>query len=158
MSTILGPATVHLNTPVIGGLPDSLLLMGTGTALVNLPCPPEAQNALSRLSFSGIAPGFLCRAWIQFNSTGGIVGSGNVTSVARFSAGVFRVHFTTPLLDWRFAAIGNSGGVAGHSVSVSYPTPPFFDPAACDINTWGASGTAHPVLMDAPITCVAFFR
>lgn len=75
---------------------------------------------------TGSAPIYGCRAWVVFNgsrnvgdtgaSTNGnpvkIIGSGNVTSVVKVSAGNFTVNFTTALPNTNYAVVLGADGLA----------------------------------------------
>jgi hypothetical protein len=96
---------------------------------------------------SGTAPIYPCRAWVKFTgSTGATLGSGNVSSVTRSSAGQYVVNFTTAMPDANYTAIsnvGNSAGtaqVAGQSFAVAAPAVGSVAIYCCTT----ASGAADP--------------
>lgn len=96
---------------------------------------------------SGTAPLYMCRAWVVFTgSTGGILGSGNVSSVTRSSAGQYVVNFTTAMPDTNYStvsSVGNSAGtaqVAGQSFAVASPAVGSVAIYCCTT----ASGAADP--------------
>lgn len=45
------------------------------------------------------------KVWVQFNSSGGVIGSSNVSSVTNNSTGLYTVNFTNALLTTAYAAI-----------------------------------------------------
>jgi hypothetical protein len=54
----------------------------------------------------GTAPGYMARAWVNFNGTGTVAirASGNVTSITDNGTGDYTVNFTTALADANYAA------------------------------------------------------
>lgn len=55
------------------------------------------QIGSSIMDVGGSAPSYPFRAWVNFNSGGGINGAGNVSSVGHPVTGVYDVNFTTAL-------------------------------------------------------------
>lgn len=65
----------------------------------------------------GTAPGYQCRAWVNFNGTGTVAirASGNVTSITDNGTGRYIVNMTTAMPDTNFNAVNgvsfnNDGG------------------------------------------------
>jgi hypothetical protein len=58
---------------------------------------------------SGTAPGYLARAWVNFNGTGTVAirASGNVTSITDNGTGDYTVNFTTAMPDANYAVSGS---------------------------------------------------
>jgi hypothetical protein len=56
----------------------------------------------------GDAPGYMARAWVNFNGTGTVAirASGNVTSITDNGTGDYTVNFTTALADANYSAAG----------------------------------------------------
>lgn len=67
-------------------------------------------NSGSNLNPGGSAPSYTCRAWVNFNSSGGVRGSGNVSSVGQNSTGNFTVNLATALADANYSGIGMTSG------------------------------------------------
>lgn len=57
------------------------------------------------LNATGTAPLYVCRAWATFSGSANpsIIGGGNISSVTRGSAGVYRLYFLTPMLTNKYA-------------------------------------------------------
>jgi hypothetical protein len=74
--------------------------------------------------YGSVATAYGCRAWVKFNSAGGVNGSGNVTSVTNNAVGSFTINFTTAMPDTNYAAIGSCGNtdVAGDEEIVFFPS------------------------------------
>lgn len=72
----------------------------------------------------GTAPGYVCRAWVNFNGTTNVGGfctvraSGNVTTVADNGTGDYTVNFTTVMPDANYAVAGSGVDSAGGAVSL----------------------------------------
>ena len=56
----------------------------------------------------GTAPGYQCRAWVNFNGTGTVAirASGNVSSITDNGVGIYTVNFTNALPDANYAVAG----------------------------------------------------
>jgi hypothetical protein len=80
-----------------------------------------ASNASLMTTPSGTAPGYLARAWVNFNGTGTVAirASGNVTSITDNGTGDYTVNFTTAMPDANYSAVTNTGGTAGVASSVA---------------------------------------
>jgi hypothetical protein len=69
----------------------------------------------------GTAPGYMARAWVNFNGTGTVAirASGNVTSITDNGTGDYTINFTTAMSDANYAGqvcigtLGASDGVGG---------------------------------------------
>ena len=109
----------------------------------------------------GTAPGYMARAWVNFNGTGTVAirASGNVSSITDNGTGDYTVNFTTALvdanysftsaMDWGNTAFGASGRV---TCIVSLAT------TNARMRTGFLSGTAVFTAEDQAIICVAIFR
>lgn len=58
----------------------------------------------------GDAPGYMARAWVNFNGTGTVAirASGNVSSITDLGTGSYQVNFTVSLPDANFCTNANS--------------------------------------------------
>jgi hypothetical protein len=61
----------------------------------------------------GTAPGYMARAWVNFNGTGTVAirASGNVSSITDNGTGDYTVNFTTAMPDINYSAVANSSAV-----------------------------------------------
>jgi hypothetical protein len=90
------------------------------------------------------------KVWLNFNATGSILGSFNVSSVTRNSAGNFTVNFTNALTDVNYAPIFTAGYTT--YVSLFAPVIVIVNSSQLTIYTSGASAFD-------PSTCgLAVFR
>lgn len=66
----------------------------------------------------GTAPGYQCRAWVNFNGTGTVAirASGNVSSITDNGTGNYTVNFTTAMPDTNYATVGT-----GYTSSAGLP-------------------------------------
>lgn len=83
--------------------------MAYGSALVDNIQSSTANTPVVFKDGNGTQIGTLCRAWVDFGSTGTIVGSFNVSSVTRNSSGNFTVAFTTALPDANYSIVSSIG-------------------------------------------------
>jgi len=70
----------------------------------------------------GAAPSYTCRAWVNFDGTtspGTIRGSGNVSSVTRYTTGGYRVNFATAMPDANYSIQATPNRVIGGSVNMT---------------------------------------
>jgi hypothetical protein len=69
-----------------------------------------ASNASLMTTPSGTAPGYMARAWVNFNGTGTVAirASGNVTSSTDNGVGNYTVNITNALPDANYAISGTS--------------------------------------------------
>jgi hypothetical protein len=106
----------------------------------------------------GTAPGYMARAWVNFNGTGTVAirASGNVSSITDNATGTYTINFTTAMSDanysWSGAVTNFTGGyissvnlAAGGTLSTSNFTAQvlqwtsggsLFDPTYCLINVF----------------------
>ena len=104
----------------------------------------------------GTAPGYMARAWVNFNGTGvvAIRASGNVTSITDNGTGEYTVNFTTAMSD------------ANYSVTCSAARSDNAEPLIFGISGSAPTTTAvrveandnGGVLFDTLYGCVAIFR
>ena len=111
----------------------------------------------------GTAPGYVCRAWVNFNGTTNVGGfctvraSGNVTTVADNGTGDYTVNFTTAMPDANFCGVGfasdstTKASITDNSSLVRPKTTSTYSVITSVSN--GASG-----LIDAATVQVAIFR
>jgi hypothetical protein len=108
-------------------------------------------------SFSSVIPGgstlyprFGCRAWVNFNgSGGGIRASGNVSSVTVNTTGNYTINFSTAMVDANFSVAGlcSVGGADGFLTILATAT------GSVQVRADEARGDFNP-----SITCVSIFR
>jgi hypothetical protein len=98
----------------------------------------------------GTAPGYMARAWVNFNGTGTVAirASGNVSSITDNGTGQYTVNFTTAMPDSNYSTQVTGGGDGAVNWADTYNTTSvrtfFLD--------YGAS------YRDVTIGCVAIFR
>ena len=81
-----------------------------------------ASNASLMTTPSGTAPGYLARAWVNFNGTGTVAirASGNVSSITDNGTGDYTVNFTTAMPDANYCFTGATGN--GNTPPSNAPT------------------------------------
>lgn len=117
-----------------------------------------ASNASLMTTPSGTAPGYMARAWVNFNGTGvvAIRASGNVSSITDNGTGDYTVNFTTAMSDANYSVV--TGGTRSDGVQstifglISSVTAP--STTVVRVFNKDDSGTANDVLYG----CVAIFR
>ena len=79
-----------------GGLPDDCIT----TAEI-------AANAVTYAKIGTTEQGQLCKAWVNFDGTGTVAirASYNVSSITDLGVGIYRVNFTTALVDANYAIL-----------------------------------------------------
>ena len=100
-----------------------------------------------------LLPAFVCRAWVNFNGTSGVVigASGNVSSVTRSQAGVYAINFSTAMPDANYSVAQSSNDLTNGSCNaVQGLTTASFTFVAISNNTGGYK--------DASLAMVAVFR
>ena len=67
----------------------------------------------------GTAPGYQCRAWVNFNGTGTVAirASGNVSSITDNGTGDYTVNFTTAMPDANYSVLATSNQNAATNAS-----------------------------------------
>jgi hypothetical protein len=87
-----------------GGLPDDCIT----TAEI-------AANAVTTAKLGTAEASGLCKAWVNFNgtSTVAIRASYNVSSITDNGVGIYRVNFTTAMVDANYCAVGGGNGRSG---------------------------------------------
>lgn len=103
----------------------------------------------------GGLPTFLCRAWVTFDATGTILGSGNVASVVRNGVGDFTVNLATPMPDANFAAFVESIGNLPSGVTSSNGSSQAVTAGSIQARFLSANGAAFE---DPTIGAVGIFR
>jgi hypothetical protein len=111
---------------------------------------------------SGSAPGYVARAWVNFDGSGtvSIRASGNVSSITDSGVGNYRVNFTTAFDDTNYAMAGCGQYVTGGSVNSpvvgfqSANQSPVITTSVCQVVL--SSDAATPV--DSTRVTVSFFR
>jgi len=79
-------------------------------------------DVAAELNATGSAPIYAARAWVKFNAAGGILGSGNVSSVTDNGTGDYTVNFTTAMQDTNYAVSATSGSDTNFMVVISQTT------------------------------------
>ena len=81
------------------------LIFGTtaGSGAVERMRIDSSGNLKFNSGFGSVGTAYGCRAWVQFNSNGTILGSANVTSVTDQATGKYSVNFTTAMPDANYA-------------------------------------------------------
>ena len=154
LSSISGAAA--LASPTFTGTPAA------PTAAAETNTTQIATTAYTRtaipnvLNASGVAPMYACRAWINFNGTGGtvILANGNVSSIADHAVGDYTINFTIKMLEANYCITGStqrgtSGGAGDFGVRNNSITRE-------SVGVVTADGTG--VLEDASTVSVAIFR
>jgi hypothetical protein len=105
--------------------------------------------------------GTLCRAWVNFNSTGAIRASFNVSSITVVSTGTYTVNFATAMSDTNYNLVGMStlnqasiGGVIALGAS-SVGVPNTLTTGAVGVITTNAA-TGAPASL--PYNYISVFR
>ncbi|HHW34413.1 MAG TPA: hypothetical protein GXX24_09800 [Paracoccus solventivorans] len=83
-----------------------------GSAADKVMTPLRVMEAVpAALNAAGAAPVYACRAWVAFKGTSpvSILASGNVSSVTRTAAGVYRLNFVTAMQDANYAVSAAAG-------------------------------------------------
>lgn len=110
----------------------------------------------SNIVAPGSAPLYACRAWANFDGSGSIRASGNVTSVTNTATGVYRVNLTTAMPDANYVVSVSAGIVGGTSSDIRLAQSP-----GLSANT---AGIIHILVnggwnfTDAPYIYVSVFR
>jgi hypothetical protein len=101
-----------------------------------------ASNASLMTTPSGTAPGYMARAWVNFNGTGTVAirASGNVSSITDNGTGDYTVNFTTAMPDADY----------GVTLGVNAVTD------ACFIKLGKGSGLAVPTTSSCPVITTNF--
>ena len=95
-------ASPNSNTDRTLNLPDSAGTIAT------------AESTLTQFNASGSAPGYACRAWVNFDGTGTVAirASGNVSSITDNGTGTYTVNFTTAMPDANYSFVMSGGGTS----------------------------------------------
>ena len=114
-----------------------------------------ASNASLMTTPSGTAPGYMARAWVNFNGTGTVAirASGNVSSITDNGTGSYTVNFTTAMPDANYACNVN--------ISAETDAGNFNPPAGVDRTTSSVridAEAAGGAQSDPGLVDVAIFR
>jgi hypothetical protein len=119
-------------------------------------------NFLFNSGYGSVAVAYGCRAWVNFNgSGGGIRSSGNVTSVAVNGVGRYTVNMTTALPDANYSRVVTASGLSGDGNGVCANTD------VVSGNSVTATSSAFFILLtisgqsgyrDSPFVSAAVFR
>lgn len=102
-------------------------------------------------------PGFLCRAWVNFNGTGtiSIRSSGNISTLVDDNVGRYRINFTNPMPDINYSTICTAGSNT-QILGVMAESPVTVDPTVSQTRIAVIDHTGS--IIDAPYISVAVFR
>ena len=107
----------------------------------------------------GTAPGYMARAWVNFNGTGTVAirASGNVSSITDGGVGFYTINLTTAMSDANYSAPMSASNGSNFSNTVE---PLSQTTSALSIYCWsrGTSSTGASVATDMPTIQVAIFR
>jgi hypothetical protein len=108
---------------------------------------------------STLYPGYLCRAWVNFNGTGTVAirASGNVSSITDNGVGDYTINFTNPMPDANYNLVGGAGSL-GNQADV-HPVN-FYDSATAPTTAFARilCATRGSALTDQQRISVAIFR
>lgn len=125
MSIVLIGSTsgsITLQEPAVAGSNTINFPAATGTAIL----ADGSNNLQMNSGYGSNATAYGCRAWVNFNGSGGVSirGSGNIASVVRTGGGVYYATFTNNMPDTNFCCVGsasisngNFGVFAGDEIS-----------------------------------------
>ena len=102
---------VTISQTLDGGAIGSAVTMSANQA-----CVKTALNA------SGDAPIYACRAWVNFNGSGTIRDSGNVSSVDEQVTGIYKINFQTAMPDADYSCAGFCGSGHDRNIFISPAT------------------------------------
>jgi hypothetical protein len=116
-----------------------------------------ASNASLMTTPSGTAPGYMARAWVNFNGTGTVAirASGNVSSITDNGTGDYTVNFTTAMADANYSVTASLGGSTILGVDLTNLGTAAPTTSAIRI---GTRRTTDGVLLDPTYVHVAIFR
>lgn len=109
---------------------------------------------------STLYPGFVCRAWVNFNATGAKRGDGGVTSVSDNGVGDWTINLATAMPDAnyavtgsaRYGGAGDTGGMGVLCIKSNIGSP--LTTTAAYVRTFSSNGIAN----DSDFNSVAIFR
>jgi len=93
---------------------------------------PTVKGIREGFNAAGTAPVFACRAWVNFDGTGGSItpnASGNVTSVTDNAVGDYSVNFTTAIEDINYSVLLTGTLNAGATTGNPGADAAIYDPA-----------------------------
>lgn len=113
--------TGDTNTGIGRSGADTLDLITNGNSRFRISSTGQQSSTLPDLSGSNttLYPGFLCRAWVNFNGTGStganqtIRGSGNVSSVLKTSTGNYTINIDTDMPDGNYSILTTTDATDG---------------------------------------------
>lgn len=111
----------------------------------------------------GTAPGYVCRAWVNFNGTGTVAirAAGNVSSITDNGTGNYTVNFTTAMVDANYSVVGTDNFPQSLAIHANAQTLTTETPVAGSVTlyTRNAGGfNSTPASFDSPCVSVAVFR
>jgi hypothetical protein len=101
------------------------VVLGTTPTLASATLTTPTINSAQVPTVSGTAPLYMCRAWVNFNSTGTVAirASGNVSSITDIGVGDYTVNFTTAMPDANYSVSGTAKGLDNNSVDRTLVSP-----------------------------------
>jgi hypothetical protein len=92
-----------------GGLNDGIIVAAD---IKDATITPAKLNGAQ----SGSAPGYVARAWVNFNGTGTVAirASGNVSSITDNGTGDYTLNFTTAMPNANYSVVGNARDLNAH--------------------------------------------
>jgi hypothetical protein len=100
-------------------------VLGTSPTIASPTITGTVSNGTISTSSTTIIAGS-SKAWVQFNSSGGVVGSYNVSSVTNNSTGLYTVNFTNAMSNGNYAAVACPIGTNNQNVmTYSFGTTSF---------------------------------
>jgi hypothetical protein len=111
-----------LDTGVFSPVANSVSLSAGGLERLRAPSNAALQAPVASTvgtSYNALYPGYMARAWVNFNGTGTVAirASGNVSSITDNGAGDYTVNFTTAMPDTNY---GYLSGAMGTNASYFY--------------------------------------
>ena len=97
---------------------------------------------------------YSCRAWVNFNGSGTIAASGNVTSVTRNGTGDFTVNFTTAMSDANYSCVTSAARTVNNAFMSSIYYSSGLAAGSARVRCWEDAGSAQ----DPNVFCVSIFR
>ena len=152
----------NLTTNVTGTLPvangGTGVTTSTGSGANVLGTSPTLTtptiNSAQVATVSGTAPLYMCRAWVNFNGSGTVAGSGNVTSVTRNTTGDFTVNFTTGMPDASYSCVTSAARTINNAFMSSIYYSSGLATGSARVRCWEDAGAAQ----DPNVFCVSIFR
>jgi hypothetical protein len=105
-------------------------------------------------SGSTLYPSYWCRAWVNFNGSGTVAASGNVTSVTKNGTGDYTVNFTTAMPDANYSCTTSAARTINNAFMSSIYYSGGLAAGSARVRCWEDAGAAQ----DPNVFCVSIFR